>query len=449
MEVLVLLMVPVPEPSGDTIRMLTDAQIRGTKPADRPQKLSDGDGLYLQIETSGGRYWRFNYRFNGKQKTLAFGVYPDVSLAKARARLREARETLAEHVDPSIAKQAKGKTFEVVAREWHARWSANRSRLYAHYVLKRLEEDVFPRIGSQPISEIPSSAFRDTVKKIEARGALEIAKRVLQNCGQIMRYAVAHDAATRNPVADVRPSDILKPRKRRHYPRVSEHELPALLQVIDRYAGSEHTCLALQLMALTFVRTSELIGARWTEITLKASRWDIPAERMKMKTPHIVGLSRQSLEVLKRLQAISFDREFVFPGDVPSGKPMSNNTILYALYRMGYQPLGASEQIRTEVRPATEKPAPSGNTTERAAWEQADNARAERARIAEQERLVAKEERAKRCAAARRQSAVYLYDGRKCNYDADGGRTCLSAAEIDAKRAEAKQQLAEFCDAQP
>ena len=237
---------------------------------------------------------------------------------------------------PPIAKQAKGKTFEVVAREWHGRWSTNRNRHYADYVLKRLEEDVFPRIGSQPISEIPSSAFRDTVKRIEARGALEIAKRVLQNCGQIMRYAVAHDAATRNPVADVRPSDILKPRKRRHYPRVSEHELPALLRAIDGYVGSEHTCLALQLMALTFVRTSELIGARWREFDLKAARWDIPAERMKMKTPHIVALSAQSLAVLKKLQEISFDREFLFPGDVQSCKPMSNNTILFALYRMGY-----------------------------------------------------------------------------------------------------------------
>ena len=316
--------------------MLNDTQIRRIKPADRAQKLSDGEGLYLRIEPNGGRYWRFNYRFNGKQKTLALGVYPEVSLAKARTRLREAREALADDVDPSVAKQAKGKTFEVVAREWHSQWSVNRNRHYAHYVLKRLEEDVFPRIGSQPISEIPASAFRDAVKRIEARGALEIAKRVLQNCSQIMRYAVAHDAATHNPVADVRPSDILKPRKRRNYPRVSEHELPALLRAIDAYVGNEHTCLALQLMALTFVRTSELIGARWREFDLKSARWDIPAERMKMKTPHIVALSSQSLEVLKKLKEISFDREFVFPGDVHSCKPMSNNTILFALYRMGY-----------------------------------------------------------------------------------------------------------------
>lgn len=160
---------------------------------------------------------------------------------------------------------------------------------------------------------------------------------MLQNCGQIMRYAVANDLAARNPVAEVRPADILKPRKRRNYPRVTARELPDLLSAIDEYVGSEHTRLALQLMALTFVRTSELIGARWSEFDLKASRWDIPAERMKMKTPHVVALSVQSQAILKRLKAISFDREYVFPGDLSPHKPMSNNTLLFALYRMGYR----------------------------------------------------------------------------------------------------------------
>lgn len=317
--------------------MLTDTQVRATKPGERPRRLADRDGLYLQVEPSGGRYWRFNYRVNGKQKTLALGVYPDVSLGKARQRLREAREQLADGLDPAIRKKTVGKTFEVVAREWHARWSASLKGRYADYVLARLEADVFPSIGDQLPSEIPTSAFRDVAQKIESRGALEIARRVLQKCGQIMRYAVAHDYAARNPVVDVRPADILRPRKRRHYPRVGAKDLPALLRDIDNYVGGEHTRLALKLMTLTFVRTAELIGARWPEFDLEAMRWDLPAERMKMKTPHIVPLSTQAKVVLQQLKTISFSRDLVFPGDVNPEKPMSSNTILFALYRMGYR----------------------------------------------------------------------------------------------------------------
>lgn len=317
--------------------MLTDTQIRNAKPSDRPRKLFDTRGLYLHVMPNGGRYWRFNYRFNGKYKTLALGVYPDVPLAKARARLQEARQQLDDGIDPSAEKQTSGKTFETVAREWYAHWKSGRNERYAHYVIARLEADIFPEIGSRPLTEISTSAFRNAVQKIERRGALDIAKRVLQNCGQIMRYAVANDLASRNPVADVKPADVLKPHKRRNYPRVGAKELPYLLHAIDTYVGSEHTRLALQLMALTFVRTSELIGARWSEFDMKAARWDIPAERMKMKTPHIVALSIQALAVLKRLKEISFDRELVFPGDVNPRKPMSNNTLLFALYRMGYR----------------------------------------------------------------------------------------------------------------
>ena len=317
--------------------MLTDSLLRSLKPASQPQKLSDGGGLHLLVTTTGRRYWRYNYRVDGKQKTLALGIYPDVRLVQARARHQDARRLLAEGVDPSAKKQASVLTFELVARQWHCHWSMGRSERHAHYVLTRLEADIFPEIGSLPVSEIPTSTFRDAVKKIETRGALDIAKRVLQTCGQIMRYAVANDLASRNPVTEVRPADVLKPHKRRNYPRVGAKELPDLLNAIDAYVGTEHTRLALQLMTLTFVRTSELIGAHWSEIDMEESRWDIPAERMKMKTPHIVPLSRQAKAVLGRLKKISFDRELVFPGDVNPVKPMSNNTILYALYRMGYR----------------------------------------------------------------------------------------------------------------
>jgi len=317
--------------------MLSDVRIRGAKSPARPQKLTDGGGLYLLLQPNGAKYWRFNYRFGEKQKTLSYGTYPDVPLVRARALHLEARRLLAEGVDPAAKKQVEQTTFESVARSWYARWSVGRHTQYAYYVRKRLEEDVFPAIGARPVAEVPASAFRDVVMKIEERGAGEIAKRVLQNCNQIMRYAVAHDIAPRNPVADVRPADILKPRKKRHYPRVTAKELPELLRAIDCYTGGEHTRLAMQLMALTFVRTTELVGAKWPEFDIASARWDIPAERMKMKTAHIVALSKQSLAVLQKLREISFSSELAFPGDVKPDKPMSTNTILFALYRLGYR----------------------------------------------------------------------------------------------------------------
>ncbi len=317
--------------------MLTDSQVRSVKPSDRPRKLKDSRGLYLQVMPKGGRYWRFNYRFEGKQKTLALGTYPDVSLVKARSRLQEARERLADGIDPAADKQATNKPFESVAREWYARWKAGRNERHTVYVLRRLEVDVFPQIGTRQVPGLSASDFRDVAQRIERRGAMDIARRVLQTCGQVMRYAVINDLVAHNPVAEVKPADILKPRKRRNYPRVGAKELPALLRAMDGYVGSEHTRLALQLMALTFVRTSELIGARWPEFDLKEGRWDIPAERMKMKTPHIVVLSTQAKALLERLKEISFSRELVFPGDVNSAKPMSNNTLLFALYRLGYR----------------------------------------------------------------------------------------------------------------
>lgn len=317
--------------------MLTDSAIRSAKRAERPRKLSDGGGLYLLVAPNGGRYWRYNYRYAGKQKTLALGVYPDVGLAKARERHWEARRLLADGIDPGAERKTASKTFEEVAREWHAHWKSNRHERHAHYVLKRLEADVFPRIGSLRLGEIPTSAFRDMVRKIESRGAADIAKRVLQTCGQIMRYAMTNDYTSHNPVAGIKPGDVLKPHSRRNYPRIDQNELPRLLKAIDAYVGADHTRLALQLMALTFVRTSELIGAQWSEFDINAARWVIPAERMKMKTPHIVPLSRQTLAVLHRLRELSFDRELVFPGDLRPSKPMSNNTLLFALYRMGYR----------------------------------------------------------------------------------------------------------------
>lgn len=272
---------------------------------------------------------------------MSFGSYPDISLARARELHRQGRELLASGVDPMAArkeeKQAKGLTFRGVAEKWLAHWKPGKTTKHASDVWRRLEQDVFPTLGRVPVTDLAASHFRDCVKAIEKRGALDIAKRQLQKCSQIMRYAVANDLADRNPVADVRPSDILPARRKRHYSRIDGKDLPELLAKMDEYEGGEHTQLALQLMALTFVRTTELIAAQWPEFDLEGARWDIPASRMKMRTPHIVPLSIQALAVLQKLRAVSYGRPFVFPAD--TGKPthMSNNTILYALYRMGYR----------------------------------------------------------------------------------------------------------------
>ncbi|NVO07496.1 MAG: tyrosine-type recombinase/integrase [Rhodoferax sp.] len=325
---------------------LTDTQIKKAKVGYKPIKLFDGDGLFLHLMPTGSKIWRVAYRMDSKQKMLTIGKYPEVSLAQARDRCSDARKLLATDIDPvtkrrevKLAKAtAAQNSFETVAREWWEQWKPVRSPRHAHYVMLRLENDVFPVIGAKPISAIDAPMLVELAKKIESRGAQDIAKRSLQTMGQIFRYAVAHGKITRNPSADVRPADVLKPKgKPENHARVDVSELPTLLRDIEAYAGGPATRLAMKLMALTFVRTSELIGARWSEFDLDASRWDIPSARMKMKTPHIVPLSSQAIEVLKTLQTITGGRTLLFPGERDHEKSISNNTILKALERMGYK----------------------------------------------------------------------------------------------------------------
>jgi len=324
----------------------SDLQIRNMKPEAKLYRVAcaTGGGLCLEVAPGGGKLWRLRYRFDGVAKMLALGAYPAVGLADARQRRDEAKKLLANGVDPGAVKQAQkaakaeraANSFEVIARRWHAHWSIGKAGSTAHYTLRRMETDVFPVIGPRPIADLTAADFRDMVKRIEARGAADMAKRVLQVCGQVMRFAVAHDLAGRNPVADIKPADIIRAPKKRNYARVDAKELPDLLRAIDGYVGNLHTRLALQFMALTFVRTSELLGARWDEIDADARQWRIPAERMKMDTLHIVPLSRQALALLENLRGISYGGELVFPGERP-GKPLSNNTLLFALYRLGYR----------------------------------------------------------------------------------------------------------------
>ena len=320
---------------------LTDATVR-SKPRERPYKIADGSGLYLLVSPDGARYWRMAYRFNGKQKTLALGVYPEVSLSLARKKHEAARKLLAAGIDPMQTKKETKRaqkllaanTFEVVAREWHENQKEKWTDGYAANVLVRLEADIFPTIGSRPVAEIEPPELLDALRKVEKRGALEIARRLLQMVGQVFRYAIFTGRAKRDPSADLKGA-LRAPGRQEHHKSMPREDLPEFLRALSSYEGAAQTRLALRLVVLTFVRTTELRAARWDEINETTGEWRIPAERMKMRTPHIVPLSRQALEVLAELRPMSRKSEFVFPSPSAEGC-MSNNTMLFAMYRMGF-----------------------------------------------------------------------------------------------------------------
>ena len=324
---------------------LSDTAVKKARPDSKPMKLADGRGLYLLVNPTGSKLWRWKYRVGGREKLMALGAYPDVSLAQARDRCDAARKQLAANIDPMVQRKADAldqkiaskNSFATVGRAWWNKWQSARSPRHAASVLRRLQQDVFPALGARPISAIEAPELVALAKAIEARGALDIAKRALQTCGQIFRFAIAHGLATRNPAAEIRPADIIGRRVKTNYARIDGKELPDLLRHIEAYQGAPVTRLAMKLMALTFVRTSELIGAKWSEFDLDAADWRIPASRMKMKTPHIVPLAIQAIEILRTLQLVSGKSKLLFPGERDHDKPMSNNTILAALRRMGYQ----------------------------------------------------------------------------------------------------------------
>lgn len=299
---------------------LTDTEIRRSKPALKPYKLADGGGLHLLVTPSGGRLWRWKYRFLGTEKQLSIGRYPDFSLADARERRDAARKRLANGIDPmaermaekTAVKVATDHTFEKIAELWVEHWRGNKSARHASTTVNRLKVNVYPVLGNRPIAEIEPFEVVQLAKGIESRGASDMAQRILQIVGMVFRYAVAHGYSKRDPAAEFRTSDILKPTQKVNMARIDARELPALLRSIEVYEGRQLTRLAIKLMALTFVRTSELIGARWEEVDLEASRWSIPAARMKMRTPHFVPLSRQAVEVLELLRTISGSGELVF-----------------------------------------------------------------------------------------------------------------------------------------
>ncbi len=331
---------------------LTIREIENAKPAGKPYKLTDGGGLCLLIAPSGAKLWRWRYYFEGKEKMMAFGEYPLVSLKDARELHFAARKTLAGGVDPMAERKAESEakqreiearlreaesSFEKIARKWWAVWSVGKSPRHADTVMRRLEADVFPAYGHKFIDAVTAADIRELMLSVAGREARDVAKRVHETTGQIFRYAIAHGIATRNPAADFKPRDILAQAKSENFARVDAKDLPELLARMDDYNGDAITRFAMKLMAYTFVRTSELIEAPWTEFDLDNARWIIPPERMKMDTPHIVPLSRQSVEVLRALKLLTGNGRLVFPGANDKNKPISNNTILYALYRLGYQ----------------------------------------------------------------------------------------------------------------
>ncbi|MBP9653635.1 MAG: integrase arm-type DNA-binding domain-containing protein [Rhodocyclaceae bacterium] len=319
---------------------LTDTAIRNAKPGEKPIRLFDGRGLYLEISPAGGKWWRMKYRFDGKEKRLSLGVYPDVGLKEARERRDEARKQLTNDIDPSESRKAQklaradraANSFEAVAREWYAKYSANWVAHHGDRILRRFERDIFPWIGGRPIAEVTAPELLTVLRRIETRGALETAHRALGNCGQVLRYAVATGRCERDPTGDLR--GALPPVKSTHFSATTDPKRVAeILRAMDGYHGTLTVSCALRLAPLVFVRPRELRRAEWADIDLDQAEWRYTVT--KTNTPHIVPLSKQAVAILRELHPLTGTGRFVFPGARSNGRPMSDNAILAAMRRMG------------------------------------------------------------------------------------------------------------------
>lgn len=322
---------------------LTDIAVRKAKSSDKPQKLADSGGMYLLLHPNGSKYWRLKYRFAGKEKTLALGIYPHTSLGVARDKRDEAKKLLANGIDPGERKQAKkvedrqrsANTFEAVAREWHQKQATKWAPKSSQRILRLLERNIFSAVGNSPIAQITAADFLIALHKIEARGNIETAHRAMQICGRIFRYAIATGRAQ----ADL--SLVLKgaltPVKEKHHASITDpRRIKDLLRALDGYSGSFITQQALKLAPLLFVRPGELRHAEWSEIDFSAAEWRIAAGKMKMKAVHLVPLSTQALSILRDLQPHTGGGRYVFPGVRTPSRPMSENTVNAALRRLGY-----------------------------------------------------------------------------------------------------------------
>lgn len=329
---------------------LTNTQCKNAKfdPSGKGNRLSDGGGLYLQISAT-GKYWRLNYRFLGTQKTLALGIYPRVSLAEAREKREDAKKQIDAGKDPATEKKlAKlemktnhDNSFEAVAREWHSQKAHTWKQKHADVILSRLETNVFSKVGKRPIKELTPMELLDAIRILEKQGKRDLAHRQLQHCSQIFRYAIATGRAEQDITQFLK--GALQPTVSRHLAFLQEHELPEFLSKLEvydtEYSGSLLTKLAFKLMILTFVRSGEIRGARWEEINWEKAQWRIPADRMKMKDPHIVPLSRQSQAILKQLLEITGRNVagYILPSQKDPRTTMSENTFLRAIDVMGYK----------------------------------------------------------------------------------------------------------------
>ena len=321
---------------------LNARQVETAKPKDKEYKLTDERGLYLLVKPNGSKYWRLKYRITGKEKKLAIGVYPDISLADARLKRDEARKMLTDGLDPSQQKQLEKQaqkittenTFHTLALEWHAYKSKSWSEGYAENVLEALQKDIFPHVGKRPVAEIKPLEMLAALRMIEKRGALEKMRKVRQYCNQIFRYSIATGRAEINPAAEL--ASTLTAPKSAHFPHFTAGELPEFLTALAGYHGGPLTRLATRLLLLTGVRTIELRNAEWREFNLEQCLWEVPAERMKMRRTHLVPLSRQVVTILRELQAITGSYRLVFPGRNDVNKPMSDASINMVLKRIGY-----------------------------------------------------------------------------------------------------------------
>lgn len=321
---------------------LTVKQIDSSKPKEKDYKLSDGGGLYLLVKTNGGKYWRLKYRIDGKEKLLAIGIYPTVTLADARRKRDDAKRLLADGIDPNQQRKEQKQaskidsvnTFKNIALEWYEgrkdRWSVG----YRDDMMDAFEKDVFPYIGNRPIAEIKPMELLEVLSIMEKRGATEKLKKVRQRCGEVWKYAIITGRAEYNPAPDL--ASAFVPHKREHYAHLSVSELPEFLSSIDKYMGSQIVRVALRVLILTGVRPGELRKAEWSEINFDTGVWEIPSEKMKMRRPHIVPLSEQVIDLLKQIHPISGSYQYIFPSRTDYRKHISDMALNTMIRCMGY-----------------------------------------------------------------------------------------------------------------
>lgn len=326
--------------------MLTDTKIKSLKPKEKPYKTGDAHGLYIYVSPSGGKYWRQKYRINGREKLLTHGEYPFISLQEARQLRDRAREQLSKGLDPGVEKKAskesKLNTFESVARDWHNTMAPSWSENHIQKVIVSLEKDIFPELGNCPISEIQAPEIKYTLKRIEKRGSYEQANRVAQRVNSVFRFALSSGLIEYNPAQTIR--DVLKKPEEKNYNSIDPSEIPEFLEALNRYEGHPIVKLATEFLMLTFVRTSEMRLAQWTEFDMKRKIWEVPANRMKIKKnkngepmPHLVPLADRAIEILELLKSYTGNRDYVFASPTKPRNPISNNTILKSIERMGFK----------------------------------------------------------------------------------------------------------------